>query len=279
MKLCGNNKPVMHISCAASLGCFDIEANRFDIENSMLPEVTADFTIIGKTGEGIPVCVAIGDNQASFTGSVPSEDGVLINVGTGAQISYLKDSPESIENAEIRPFDGKRFLVAGCSLCGGRSFAMLERFCREIVAASGAEISSFYPVLDKLLSEDYDYSVIADCRFCGTRSNPKVKGSFSNITESNFNVKEFAFSVLDGIIRELYDMYSPVEESSCLVCSGNGFRKNPVLKKMVTKYFGVNPLETFYDEEAAVGSAFCAGVACGVYDDIDTARKNIILSY
>ena len=278
MKLCGNTKPVMHITCAASLGCFDFETNRFSVDNKMLADVTSDFTIIGKTAAGIPVCAAIGDNQASFIGSVPSEDGILLNIGTGAQISYLKDTPESNENAEIRPFDGKRFLVAGCSLCGGRSFAMLERFCREIALAAGAEISSYYPVLDKLLSEEYDYSVTADCRFCGTRSDSDIKGSFSDITESTFNIREFAFSVLDGIVRELYEMYIPVKKSDCLVCSGNGFRKNPVLKNMVRKYFGVSPLETVYDEEAAVGAAFCAGVACGVYDNIDTARKSIILS-
>ena len=132
MCLCGLKKPLVHITNAASLGCFDIENNRFTVDNSRLPEVTAEFKSVG-TYNGIPVCVALGDNQASFIGSVSNEDDALVNVGTGSQISWLTDAPVESDAVENRPFDGKRYLAAGCALCGGRAFAMLEKFFREIV--------------------------------------------------------------------------------------------------------------------------------------------------
>ena len=43
MRLCGNTKAIMHITNAASLGCFDIERNVFDIQDPLLPEVTKEF--------------------------------------------------------------------------------------------------------------------------------------------------------------------------------------------------------------------------------------------
>ena len=85
MKLTGTKKALMHITNAASFGCFDINKNKFTIENGMLPEVTADFATVGEWN-GIKVSVAVGDNQASFIGSV-GVDAPLLNVGTGSQIS------------------------------------------------------------------------------------------------------------------------------------------------------------------------------------------------
>ena len=94
--------------------------------------MTGEFETIGYYKGNIPVTVCIGDNQASFLGSVPSDDAVLINVGTGAQISYIVDRDTALEiagdpasGAEIRPYDGKKYLAAGCSLCGGREHSPL----------------------------------------------------------------------------------------------------------------------------------------------------------
>ena len=131
MKLCSNIKPLMHISNAASFGCFDLKENKFTLDNGMLPEVTAEFSVLGEY-RGAKVIAAIGDNQASFMGSV-SGDIPLVNVGTGSQVSYLSDEITVGENIESRPYDGKNILVVGCSLCGGRAFALLEPFFASVV--------------------------------------------------------------------------------------------------------------------------------------------------
>ncbi len=260
MKLCGAKKPLMHITNAASLGCFDIFENKFKIKESLLPDVTAVFDTVGFFGGNIPVTVCVGDNQASFLGSAVSDDCVLINVGTGAQISYIIDRETAAEmcnnnetDAEIRPFDGKKFLAAGCSLCGGRAFSAFERFCREAANAAGAQIDSFYPFLDRLIeSGETDLSV--DCRFSGTRKNPALTGGFSNLTESNFTPRDFALAVSEGIVAELHSMYNG-KGSPTIVASGNGVRKNAAVRRFIKKYFGSDPSFTGYDEEAAVGAA------------------------
>ncbi|NLX79689.1 MAG: hypothetical protein GXY95_07430, partial [Clostridiales bacterium] len=102
MKLTGGKEPVTHPSDAASLGLYNLTEDKFDeaameklgIDPSFFPEVKKGFEIIGKTKHGIPVAVAIGDNQASFMGSVKdSESSILVNVGTGGQVSMVTDKP------------------------------------------------------------------------------------------------------------------------------------------------------------------------------------------
>lgn len=276
MKLCGNKKPLVHITNAASLGCFDIINNKFTVENSRLPDVTAEFKLVGNY-KGVPVCVALGDNQASFIGSVSSEKDALINIGTGSQISWLSDAPVTAEGVENRPFDGKRYLAAGCALCGGRAFAMIEKLFREIAnLASDNEINSFYPQLDKILSEKTKTSLLADCRFCGTRNDPSVRGGIKNISEENFTAADIALSVLYGMSDELFKMYSNGgKKAEKLVCSGNGIRKNTALRRVVSEMFGCEIRIPLFEEEASFGAALAASVACGFSESISKACEMI----
>lgn len=276
MRLCGLNKPFMHITNAASLGCFDIKNNCFTIDNPRLLEVTAEFKAAGSYN-GIPVCVALGDNQASFIGSVSNENDALVNVGTGSQISWLTATPVEGDGVENRPFDGKRYLAAGCALCGGRAYAMLENFFREIVnSASGNEVENCYGYLDKILESKTVTSLSADCRFCGTRNDPSIRGGFSNVSESNFTPTDFALAVLNGMAGELYDMYKGGGKTARkLVCSGNGIRKNAALRRITSNMFGCEIQIPLYAEEASYGAALAASVACGINLNIDKACELI----
>ncbi len=274
MKLCGLNKPVTHITNAASLGCFDIQKNCFNIENPRLPEVTADFKAVGEY-KGIPVCVALGDNQASFIGSVSDAENPLINIGTGSQISWLSETPVVAEGVENRPFDGNYYLAAGCALCGGRAFAMVEKLFREI-ANLVTDTPSFYSYIDKLLESKNETTLSADCRFCGTRNDPAVRGSIFNISEDNFTAADIALAVLTGMSDELYQMYNNGgKQASNLVCSGNGIRKNSALRRVVSDMFGCEIKIPIFEEEASFGAALAASVAVGFSDNIFDACSMI----
>ncbi len=274
MKLTGRKTALMHITNAASFGCFDISKNCFTIDNGMLPEVTAGFDIVGKWN-GISVSVAIGDNQASFMGSV-GVDAPLLNVGTGSQISYLNDKPVTGENIESRPYDGKRYLVVGASLCGGRAFSLLERFFASVVEmATGEKCSSLYPQIDKMLETKLHTDLIADSRFCGTRSDPTIRGSLTNVSQDNFTAGDISVAMLYAIANELHTMYTG-NESNTIVCSGNGIRKNKALQKVASEVFGAEIKIPRYEEEAAYGAALTSLVATGEAATIDEAQKLII---
>lgn len=273
MKFTGTKKALMHITNAASFGCFDINKNKFTIDNGMLPEVTADFATVGEWN-GIKVSVAVGDNQASFIGS----DGVgapLLNVGTGSQISYLIDTPVPGENIESRPYDGRRFLIVGAALCGGRAFSMLERFFASVVEmATGEECPSLYKQIDKMLETKTQTDLVADSRFCGTRANPEIRGGFSNMSQDNFTAGDVAVSMLYAIAGELRAMYAGGKTEK-IVCSGNGIRKNLALQKVVSEMFEAEIKIPLYEEEAAYGAALTSLVAIGKAENIDEAQKLI----
>ncbi|SDO77562.1 FGGY family of carbohydrate kinases, N-terminal domain [Paenibacillus sp. yr247] len=135
MKLCGKTAPLMDSSNAASIGLYSLEKGQFDkqklseagMDASILPELAIERKSTGQTADGKTVICAIGDNQASFLGAVPSFTGtLLVNIGTGSQISVY--SPEYIEcpMLETRPFVDGGYLLVGASLSGGKSYELLE---------------------------------------------------------------------------------------------------------------------------------------------------------
>lgn len=274
MRICATAKTVMHITNAASFGCFDIAKNCFTRDNGMLPEVAESFVCVGVYKDAQVVC-AVGDNQASFIGSVDGNM-PLINVGTGSQISYLSDRCVTAANIETRPFDGKRYLIVGSSLCGGRAFAMLERFFASVAEmATGEKCGSLYPQMDQMLAQKLDTDMTADTRFCGTRADPSVRGAFGHISEDNFTAGDMTVAVLYAIANELHDMYSG-GETEFAICSGNGIRKNPALQRIAAEVFHAKIKIPLYKEEAAYGAALTSLCCAGEFASLDEARKRII---
>lgn len=276
MILTGNQRPKIHSSNAAGMGLYDVKKKKFDIgllnkmdlAQDILPEVSDDFDVIG-TYRQIPVCIAIGDNQASFIGSVnEAEDTILVNIGTGGQISMLSDTYYSIKGIEVRPLAVDKYLLVGSSLCGGRAYAVLERFFRTYSEAIGIKAIDHFKVMSQLL-EARDNSVQrlkVDTRFSGTRENPAKRGTIENIGMQNFTPAELVYGVLYGMAEELHEMYMDIEKTTGkkvqkIIASGNGLRKNPGLQKIVGECFGMQLKMSSQEEEAACGAAMAGLIA------------------
>ena len=90
MVLTGRRRPLVHSSDGASFGGYDLAEKRFVWTDPLQPELT-DSTVTAGAWRGIPVAVAIGDNQASFLGGGCGRATVLVNVGTGSQVSFMTD--------------------------------------------------------------------------------------------------------------------------------------------------------------------------------------------
>lgn len=292
MKLAGLNKPVMHVSDAASYGLFDIKNGCFDekaiekagLDFNLFPAVTKENMILGKKDGKIPVSVAIGDNQASFLGSVCDvEECLLVNVGTGSQISFATKSDVSADGLEIRPCVEGSHLMVGSSLCGGRAFALLENFFRKTAElVTGEEVKTAYAGIDKFLEENesVENPISFSTLFCGTRENPEERASIASLGIENFTPGHFIYGVMHGMADELYNMYkagiSVCEERPCqLIASGNGIRKNATLQRIVSEIFGMTLRIPKHKEEAAYGSAIFSLTSAGIYDTIQSALQLI----
>ena len=231
------------------------------VDTSYLPEVVRGYAVIGETGENVPVVCSMGDNQASIKGAVKNEaDSLLVNVGTGSQVSFVtREYVDVSGDVELRPY-GEEYVLAGAALCGGRAYAILEKFYREI---AGRE---YYDVMMRQAEEFLKSGGKAwevETTFMGTRSDPSKRGSIKGISEDNFTPGALTAGVIRGILGELHGMYDVMRRltgrhASILVGSGNGMRKNRLMQKLAGEMFGMRVEIPDLTEEAACGAALCA---------------------
>ena len=273
MKLAGKDRPVIDPTNAASLGMFSLEAGCFDrsalekagMDSGILPEVAAD-PCLGMGAYGIPVFTAIGDNQASFLGATEGrKHALLVNVGTGSQVSVFTEKYIKTPSLETRPYPGGGWLMVGASLCGGRSYALLENFFRQTVKMVTGKEESAYSAMERALdkAEDPENAPVTVTTFQGTRKDPERRGSITGIDTENFTPVHLMYSVMHGMARELIDMYREYldqggEGPEVMIGSGNGLRKNKHLCRVFEKVFGCEMLLSEKEEEAACGAAMFA---------------------
>ncbi len=274
MVLAGRTTPVTDCGDAASMGIFSVKDGVFDlvamekagIDTSYLPTVAHD-EVLGYYGERIAVYPAIGDNQASFLGSVGDDvSAILVNVGTGSQFSAYTPTYLACHGLETRPFPKGGYLVVGSALCGGRAYALLETFFRQTVEAmTAAAPESCYEAMGRLLQGEKPNDVPILCpQFKGTREDPQRRGSIQNLSTENFTPTHLAWAMVEGMCKELHDMYLAYLQDggspARLVGSGNGLRRNPALQNAFCRAFGQELTMSSCMEEAAAGAAIYAGM-------------------
>lgn len=296
MKLCGGSYPAIARDMAASWGCFDLEIGDFcrdeledlGISTSFLPEIRPGHPVIGetegKTLKRVPVILSLGDNQASVMGSVQDlHHTVLINIGTGSQVSFGTASyVDASGSIELRPYTDELYLMAGSGLCGGRAYAMLEQFYREAAGSPGGD---FYDVMEAQAREFMDiYGREAAWKirttFSGTRSNPKERGNISGIGVENFHPGAMTLGMLQGIVEELHSMYEEMNRMTGhkavnLVGSGNGIRRNALMRELAEEIFRMPMRIPACEEEAAYGAALQSLVSAGFLPSLAEAQKRI----
>ena len=223
MKLCNRKEPLMHISDAASFGLFNLEKKQFSYPFN--PQITDGFTLAG-TYKNIGVSVAIGDNQASVFSTLADKNDLLINVGTGSQVSIVSDKIIVGPDIETRPYFDGEYLTVGAALCGGRAYSVLKNFFAQIL--TGVDEADVYNLMSKMLKDKSKTDLCVDTRFAGTRANPDIKGSINGITTENFTPADLTLGVLEGMANELYGMYAQMNcKKTGIIGSGNGVRLNP----------------------------------------------------
>ena len=298
MRITGRKTPAIDHTMAESLGCFDIFSGRFDtgyisalgIPEDFFPEVFAPTTVSGTVkeknpfgipgGEGIPVALSIGDNQASYLGSVKEfSHTIVVNVGTASQVTYARDEdswrrgvPAHVDGYDVtlRPFVEGRAIVAGSSLAGGVSYRAL----RDFFARAGKDLfgidppEDFWDRMNSLaLRADSDERLTVVPLFSGKRSAPDARGRIEGISMKNFAPSNVIYGTLEGVVRILREMVAPsvLTSADTVVGCGNGLRKNPALRKAASRVFENDIRIPLHEEEAAVGAALNGAVAAGVY--------------
>ena len=272
MKLCGLAQPALDVSNAAGLGFFDVRKGWFDkdavtaagIDISFLPKIAGSGPLGTYEGKA-KVMPAIGDNQASFIGTMQGRDyAMLVNVGTGSQFSVFTESYMEVDRMETRPMPGGGYLLTGAALCGGRAYALLEYFFRLTAEMLGMEKDQCYKDMEMLLKTQPQPEQIPKVLpyFQGTRWDTSLTGCITDLTTDNFTPLHLIWGMMEGMAEELHQMYllyiEAGGERKPLFGSGNGLRKNTFLQKCFEKVFGDALTMAECHEEAAAGAAYFA---------------------
>lgn len=300
MRLTGSGKFLTDVTIAASFGGFDLQKRRFDlsamktagVDVSYYPEV-AEGKETG-TFRGIPVFCAVGDNQASFLGAVRDKKrSVSVNVGTGSQVSVFSEELYETGKGEVRPFPGGGWLYVGASVNGGKVYERLAVFFKEILDSFGgcAEHRTVYEVMECLGSTKKETDLRVRPLLYGGRKNMQeettgdsgaketirkdgwkeaaaaASGIFG-LKEDNFHASDLVRGFVSGMAEELYELYLEFPDElrsgkTGIVASGNGIRKNPLLKEEVEKIYRLPVSFTDRKEEAATGAAVIAETLVG----------------
>jgi sedoheptulokinase len=288
MRLTGVKTPVMNATQAASIGCFDVSKLRFDedvlqrpgIETGILPQLVPSSRAVGHTSSNVPVFSCIGDNQASFIGSVTSlKHSLLINVGTGAQVSAYSSRYVNINGLDTRPFPNGGYLLVGASLSGGKSYALLEQFFREVcrLFSDSFREEALYDLMNQMAQTQLSgHPLTVHTQFYGSRGEGRQVGSIEGITNINWTPAHLIQGFLSGMTEELAHFFKllPEELRSGLKewnMAGNGVRLNPALQNLVEDKLGIPLRKTTRLEEAAYGAAMHAAVSSGIfhgYEDV-----------
>ena len=296
-------RPVTDPTDAGGSGIFDVVNRRWDadligalgIPTEILPEVRPSGTIVGTLvpalaaqlglPNGLPVVNGVGDNQASFFGSVgqPNTD-LLINVGTGGQISAASERYVPPDVIETRCHVDGRYLLVGAGIVGGTAYAAWRDFIRQVGEQCFGlrDPVDLYPILNRLAAEAPTGSdgLRCDPRFAGTRPDPRKRGSFEEINPANFTPGHFSRALLEGVAASFAEQYALLEKSglsvrSRLVGAGNGIRRNPVLAQILGARFGLPVVTPAHLEEAAYGAALIAAVTTKAVPNLEVAGSLI----
>ena len=283
--------PVTDPTNASGAGLFDAAHGRWhaamlaalDLPEALLPPVAPTGSLrdgLGAAGaaalglpRGVPVMNALGDNQASFFGSVgAATDALLVNVGTGGQISAIAPRFARGTLLETRPYLAGTFLLVGAGIVGGTSYALLRDFFRQVGRdLFGAEPpDALYPAIDALAAAVPPGSdgLRCDPRFGGNRYDPDQRGAFTGLDARTFTPGHLARALLEGVAATFHDLYGTMQGAGVaprtrLIGAGNGLRRGPLLAAIVAARFGLPLLRPAHREEAAYGAALLAAVATG----------------
>jgi sugar (pentulose or hexulose) kinase len=296
-------RPVTDPTNAAAGGVFDVTTGDWDFEllealalsPSIVPDVRGSGERLGGLAAGpaetlglaagLPVFVGIGDNQASFLGAVASrDDSMLVNVGTGGQVAAYTDRFTYDPALETRPYPRGGYLVVCAGLCGGRSYALLEQFYREVGKRffGLASTEPLYEVMNRLAAEVPPGAEGLCCApfFTGTRAQPELRAFWGGVSATNFTPGHMARALMEGMAVSFQHGYEAIAQLTHktvrhLVGSGNGLRENPVLAHIVAEQMALPLTLPAHREEAAYGAALLAAVGAGIYPDLLAAGRVI----
>jgi sugar (pentulose or hexulose) kinase len=249
--LCGV-RPVQEASNASGMGGWDLDAGRWDhevfaelgVDELSWPEVVPHAAVVGEY-RGVPVGVAVGDQQASLLGAFLEPGELSLNVATGSQAARIADRSER-GAGQRRPYFG-RALRTVTHIPAGRALNVLVDLVTEL---GGPEDP--WPEISRRAAGVTGETPDVDLSFFAS-----AFGDHGRITEIT---EELSVGTLfRGAFRGMAAHYAHAAEligaGGCerIVFSGGIGRRTTLLRDAVAERIPLPQRTTRHDEDALAG--------------------------
>ena len=290
-KLTGGDVHVTDVSNASRTLLMDLEEVRWDDEmlelfgvpRSMLPQIVGNSEVYGEVrgveglADGTPICGMAGDQQAALFGQVCFEPGeakctfgtgafLLMNTGSEpvpSEHRLLSTAAWKIDGEMTYALEGSVF-IAGAMVQWLRDglgiiddAAEIEGLAREVESSDGVVA---VPSLSGLGAPHWD---------------PQARGVLWGMTRGTTKA-HIARAALEGIALQNVDVLKAMEqdfgESMKILRVDGGASANELLMKMQADFLNREIVRPEITETTALGSALMAGLAVGVFDDLEEIR-------
>ncbi len=288
-RLSGGKAHVTDASNASRTLLYDIRSNRWDEElaaelgvpMALLPEVRSCSEVYATTSgvpglvDGIPIAGMAGDQQAALFGQTCFEVGnakctygtgafLLMNIGdtpTISQNNLLTTVAWKLGDQTTYAFEGSAF-IAGAAVQWLRDglkvideSADVERLAEQVESAGDVV---FVPALAGLGAPHWD---------------PKARGLIYGLTRDS-TVAHVARATLEGIAFQIVDLVDAMQADAGRPISrlrvDGGAALNDLLMQFQSDVLGVTIDRPESIETTALGAAYLAGMAVGVFDGLES---------
>jgi glycerol kinase len=271
---------LMDISlCRWSNECLDI----FSVPQTILPTIVKNIGPYGHTKglnflpDGIPIAAMAGDQQAALFGQncfnqgdakATYGTGCFILFNTGEDLVFSKHGLISSVAYQIR--DDPIYCLEGSAFIAGAAVQFLRDNLKMI--NSSDEIEALAQTVDD------NGGVVFVPALCGLGAphwRPNARGLFSGLTRATTR-GHIARAVLEGIALQNTDIIAAMTQDAqkiALLKVDGGAAKNDLLMQLQADLLGVKCIRPISKQKTAIGAAYLAGLALGIFKDLETLKN------
>jgi glycerol kinase len=291
-RLTGGASHVTEVSNASRTLLLDLERLQWDpellalldIPDAVLPEVRGSSEIYGHTRgldilpDGIPICGMAGDQQAALFGQACFAPGqVKCTYGTGAFVLMNTGSRKVLSDHGLlttvawRIGDETIYALEGSVFIAGAALQWLRDGLGIIDDAAASEA-----LAASVDSSDGVVFVPALAGLGAPHWNPEARGLIAGLTRGTTRA-HLARAALEGIALQVRDVVAAMRADSGeqvdFMRVDGGAAQNDLLLQFQSDLLSVELHRPRVFETTALGSAMLAGLAAGVWPDLDTLRQ------
>lgn len=256
----------------------------FGIPRAMLPEVRPSCGLFGYADEGVigarvPICGAVGDQQAALFGQLCTEKGMSKNTyGTGCFLLVnTGDRPVASRHGLITTLaasaDGKaQYALEGSVFVGGAVVQWLRDELRVIRSAAESEALAL-----SVPDSGGVYVVPAFVGLGAPHWDPRARGLIAGITRGTRR-EHVVRAALEAIAYQVFDVLHAMERDLGVRVDrlnvDGGASANNFLMQFQADILGAEVVRPRAVETTALGACYLAGLAAGFWSGLEEIRQN-----